>query len=89
MAKDADFGLMVWDSKSSGTLSNVIELLGRKKKSVVYVNKIKEFRTVGDVGQLEDLLLVMSPAALDKVDAKIGLMKKIAQYKNEQIDMFS
>src|SRR5271154_6727387 len=26
MAKVADFGLMIWDAKSTGTLSNVIEL---------------------------------------------------------------
>lgn len=88
MAKDADFGLMVWDSKSSGTLSNVIELLLRNKKSVVFVNKTKSFQNVGDVVQLEELLMFMSPPALQKVDTKIGLMKKIAQFKNEQRDMF-
>lgn len=30
MAEEADYGLMVWDTKSTGTLSNVIELLKRK-----------------------------------------------------------
>ena len=35
-----------------GTLGNVIELLGRKKKSAVFVNKAKEFMTVGDVAPL-------------------------------------
>ncbi|QXH90725.1 hypothetical protein HU773_007575 [Pseudomonas shahriarae] len=88
MAEDADFGLMVWDSKSSGTLSNVIELLSRNKKSVVFVNKTKSFQNVGDVVQLEELLTFMSPLALQKVDMKIGLMRKLAQLKNEQIDMF-
>ena len=29
MAKDADYGLMIWDAKSAGTLSNLIELLIR------------------------------------------------------------
>lgn len=31
MAELADIGLMVWDTKSTGTLSNVIELLARRK----------------------------------------------------------
>ncbi len=31
MAEDCDYGLMVWDTKSTGTLSNTIELLKRKK----------------------------------------------------------
>ena len=88
MAKDADFGLMIWDAKSSGTLSNVIELLQHKKKSVVFVNKVKAFQTVGDVDQLEELLAYMSPQVLEKTDAKIGLRKKIASLKHEQTDMF-
>ena len=46
MAEVADFGLMIWDTKSTGTLSNVIELLVRKKKSVVFVNKAKAFKNV-------------------------------------------
>src|SRR5687767_8850417 len=32
MAEAADFGLMIWDTKSSGTLCNVLELLARNKK---------------------------------------------------------
>ena len=47
MAEAADYGLMIWDAKSTGTLSNVIELLSRKKKSLVFVNKEKEFKVVG------------------------------------------
>jgi len=43
MADVADYGLMIWDAKSTGTLSNVIELLKRKKKAVVFVNKEKTF----------------------------------------------
>ena len=36
MARTSDYGLMIWDCKSTGTLSNVIELLREKKKSVVF-----------------------------------------------------
>ena len=89
MAKDADFGLMIWDLKSAGTLSNVVELLERDKKSAVFVNKTKAFYDVGDISKLEELLTYMSPIALQKVDAKIGILKRIAQYKNEQPDLFA
>ena len=66
MAEAADYGLMMWDATSTGTLSNVIELLGRKKKSVVFVNKSKEFMTVGDVAQLQTLVARMSEHARPK-----------------------
>lgn len=89
MAKTADFGLMIWDAKSTGTLSNVIELLRRKKKSVVFVNKVKQFQTVGDVSQLEELLAFMSQLALKKADDKIRLHEKINELKHGQTDMFA
>ena len=52
MARISDVGLMVWDCKSTGTLSNVIELLDRDRKTVVFVNKTKSFVTVADVAGL-------------------------------------
>lgn len=89
MAKSADFGLMIWDTKSTGTLSNVIELLKRNKKSVVFINKSKLFKNVGDVTQLEALVACMSPPALKKADEKIRLFEKIEQLKHTQADMFA
>lgn len=36
MAREADFGLMVWDGKSTGTLLNVLRLLRHQKKVALY-----------------------------------------------------
>ena len=36
MASEADFGLMIWDGKSTGTLLNVLRLLRQDKKVVLY-----------------------------------------------------
>lgn len=89
MARVADFGLMIWDSKSTGTLSNVIELLRRGKKSVVFINKEKRFVNVTDITQLEELVSYMSEHARSKADEKISLLSKINQLKHEQSDMFA
>lgn len=89
MAEVADFGLMIWDTKSTGTLSNVIELLARKKKSVVFVNKEKTFKTVGTPGQLEELVAYMSDHAKRKADEKIRLFDRIDSLKHEQAQMFA
>ena len=77
MAKNSDFGLMVWDCKSTGTLSNVIELLKAKKKSVVFVNKNKDFVTISNKSGLDHLLHLMSEHARAKAEEKIGLSAKI------------
>ncbi len=89
MAEIADFGLMIWDTKSTGTISNVVELLSRKKKSVVFVNKEKSFKTVGSVEQLEALIGCMSEHAKRKADEKIRLLSKVESLKHEQSLMFT
>ena len=87
MAMAADYGLMIWDTKSTGTLSNVLELLSQKKKSVVFVNKNKEFVTVSDVVGLETLIGYMSSHARQKAEDKIRLKAKIAALSNEQFSL--
>jgi hypothetical protein len=89
MAEVADFGLMIWDTKSTGTLSNVIELLARKKKSIVFVNKEKLFKKVSTVEELEELLSYMSEHAKQKADEKIRLFDRINSLKHEQVQMFA
>src|SRR5205085_1884797 len=68
MAKAADYGLMIWDAKSTGTLSNVIELLKRGRTSRVFVNKEKQFLTVSDSDKLSALVQLMSEGARDKAE---------------------
>lgn len=87
MARNSDYGLMVWDCKSTGTLSNVIELLREKKKSVVFVNKNKDFVTVSDKDSLEHLVAFMSDHARAKAEEKIGLTAKIANIAQEQFSL--
>lgn len=89
MAAAADVGLMVWDAKSTGTLSNIIELLAHKKKSVVFVNKEKAFRTISVVEQLDELTNCMSEHARQKADEKIGLFSRIETLKHEQPELFA
>lgn len=35
MARQAEFGLMIWDGKSPGTILNILRLVGRSKKAVL------------------------------------------------------
>lgn len=87
MARNSDYGLMIWDCKSTGTLSNVIELLREKKKSVVFVNKSSDFINVSDKAGLEHLLTFMSPYARAKAEEKINLSSVIANISQEQLSL--
>ncbi len=85
MAEAADYGLMVWDTKSPGTLSNVLELLSRKKNSVVFINKAKEFVIIKEPKDIDNLINRMSASSLQKVEEKIKLSEKLSLLKNQQM----
>ncbi|WP_299553642.1 hypothetical protein [uncultured Tateyamaria sp.] len=87
MASQAEFGLMLWDASSTGTLSNVFELLSRSKITVVFVNREKRFLKIKEKSDLSSLLSVMTDGARKAADRKIGLNSRISALNNEQIGM--
>lgn len=87
MARKSDYGLMIWDCKSTGTLNNVIELLREKKKSVVFVNKSSNFVNVSDKSGLDYLLTFMSAHSRTKAEEKINLSSMIAGIAQEQLSL--
>lgn len=88
MADDCDYGLMIWDAKSIGTLSNAMELLKRKKPAVVFINGSKRFVNVKEIADVQELIGHMSEVARTRADKKIGLSRKIEKIQNEQLAMF-
>ena len=84
MAKTADYGLMIWDTKSTGTLSNVIELLNNGHSSRVFINKDRSFITVSDAQSLKQLVKAMSDSARSKAEEKISLSTKLAAIEHKQ-----
>lgn len=85
MAEDSSSGIMIWDSASTGTLSNVFELTSRGKKSEVFVNKLKRFIPVNGAEDIAALISVMSPGAYQKADQKIGIRKKMDKLNSSQL----
>lgn len=66
MAKEATYGFMIWDAKSKGTLNNMLNLLHRKKKILVYFAPTQSFQTVRTTDDLRTLL-----ALCDQQDVEI------------------
>lgn len=84
MAEAAKVGLMIWDAKSTGTLSNVTELLMRRKNALVFINKAGEFHKVVNVTDLDALVARMAEASRLKADSKIGLLHKIETLRSRE-----
>lgn len=46
MSLDADYGFMIWDGESKGTLNNVLNLVQQGKSALVYFSPKREFISV-------------------------------------------
>ncbi len=77
MASDADFGFVLWDGKSAGSIGNVIEMIKQDKSVLIYVSKSKSFETVSSIETLLDQLRQTDPADREKLSRKLNLNKSL------------
>jgi hypothetical protein len=73
MAKTAQYGLMLWDGKSKGTVDNVANLSRNHKPVVVYVAPTKQFRTVRTPDDLRDLLAQGDSDSVERIVSELDL----------------
>jgi hypothetical protein len=56
MAANADYGFMIWNGKSKGTLSNIINLLNQEKKTLIYFTPQSKFINITTLEKLKTLI---------------------------------
>lgn len=56
MANAADYGFMIWNGQSKGTLNNIINLIDLKKKVLVYFTPDKKFYTLTSLSDINELI---------------------------------
>lgn len=84
MAKEADYGFMLWNGKSKGTLNNIINLISDNKKSLVYFVPKNEFICIDSEEKLDSLISICSD---DTKELYEKLRKKIF-VNNMQLSLF-
>jgi len=67
MADAAEYGLMLWDGKSKGTINNVVNLSRGSKIVVVYIAPTRAFLTVRAPEDLPSLLAQGDPASVERL----------------------
>lgn len=71
MVEVADYGLMLWDGRSRGTLRSIVDLVRNSKPVVAYVGPSKSFCTLRQPEDIADMLRRVDPAALQGIDAEL------------------
>jgi hypothetical protein len=83
MAEDADYGFVLWDGKSAGALGNVMELLKRRKKALVYLSPTRSFLSVVTADDFRTLLANCTPEAQSQINKKIKLTRSLDQLERD------
>ena len=63
MAEDADYGFMIWDGNSKGTLNNIVNLLFRNKKVLVYLAPYQKMISVKSFDDMDQLIKMCTQKA--------------------------
>jgi len=71
MAEEADYGLMLWDGRSRGTLTNIVHLVREGKPVVVYIAPENSFYTLRQSRQLAEMLDRFDPTALARIHGEL------------------
>lgn len=81
MAREADYGLMIWDAKSRGTLNNILNLLDESKSVLVFFSPDRSFHTIRNDQDLSALLVKCGEQALTILKEKLDISKRITRYR--------
>jgi hypothetical protein len=68
MAQDADFGFVLWDGESAGSINNLVMLARQGKKAHLYLAQEKRLRSIGDMAQVNALLAARPEAVRARIE---------------------
>jgi hypothetical protein len=84
MAGEADYGFVLWDGESPGSISNVIEMLKRNKRAVVYLSPEKQFHAVSHLDDANKLLGKCDKKVFEVISKKIRLSSSMKEIRNSE-----
>ncbi|MDR1101403.1 MAG: hypothetical protein LBL34_03500 [Clostridiales bacterium] len=82
MANSADYGFMIWNGKSKGTLNNIINLLEQEKTCLVYLATNKQFFTIDTAEKLLQLLALCPESTTD-------IYRRLSKTKTPQLSQIT
>lgn len=86
MASDCDYGFMLWDCKSPGSLNNILNLVERNKKCLVYLSISKSFIVFDNLMQIKDYIMSLENSLVKEFNDKINLIDRLqGKYEDIQI----
>jgi hypothetical protein len=84
MSEEADYGFMLWEGKSVGTLHNILNLVKRGKQVVVYFSPERTFITVSSFKDVELLVAKCTGEDITRFEKRLKLSNML---RNGQFEL--
>jgi SHS2 domain-containing protein len=84
MAREADYGFMVWDGKSRGTLNNIVNLLSETKSTLLFFSPEESFHTLRNAEDLSALLTKCGKRTLAIFEKKLELSRRLFSFASQR-----
>jgi hypothetical protein len=81
MAAIADYGFVLWDGKSAGSINNVFELLKREKTVVIYLSQKKQFEKITNPQDVKNLLQTCDSADFLAISRKTNMNRRMEDFQ--------
>lgn len=89
MATDCDYGFMLWDAESSGTLNNVLNIISYRKPCLLYIAPQREFVPIKSPAELESITRTLPIELLSELDEKIELRERLEKLTSFSQDLLT
>lgn len=89
MAGEADYGFMIWDGKSKGTLNNVLNLLQANKKTLLYFAPTQSYFSIRTIDDLSQLLNHCTRQNIEIFEQELPLFKIYSKQQTRQMSVES
>lgn len=84
MVEDADFGLVIWDGKSIGSINNAFRLISSNKCVVVFHSPSKSFYNIKNILDLHDLVKLCAHTDYISITKYIGRLNGSTSLQTNQ-----
>jgi hypothetical protein len=84
MSEQADYGFMLWDGRSKGTLNNIINLLQCNKYVLVYFSPSKVFFTLKNGSDLQNLLRKCDPMTVKRFNRALKIADRLTDVNTQR-----
>jgi hypothetical protein len=82
MALEADYGFVLWDGKSAGSINNVLELMKGGKAVVVYYGPEKAFHNLKQASDVQMLLRRCDESDYRNINSKIHFVSRLEDLRS-------